>query len=117
MESWQSMQQDQRRLLARGRASGEFMQVILGHITWCCLLRREALSVLHAVYAFERAHSTVFEPHRPPSSSWQALRRMAFWKTMLKNFTLWVHECAVSDEEHLRIPEGRRQAAMGRCHY
>ena len=38
-------------------------------------------------YAFERAHVTFLEPHRPSSATFQALKRMAFWPTMFKDFT------------------------------
>eukprot|EP00973_Karenia_brevis_P022516 3099696-Karenia_brevis.AAC.1 len=29
-------------------------------------------------YAFERAHMTFLEAHRPPGAAWQALKRMFF---------------------------------------
>ena len=35
-------------------ASGKDIQVVVGHITWAMLLRREALAILNAVYAFAR---------------------------------------------------------------
>ena len=46
-------------------------------------------------FAFECAHSTFLEPHRSSGSTWQALKRMAFWSTMHKDFTQWMHSCAV----------------------
>eukprot|EP00959_Pyramimonas_sp_CCMP1952_P007620 158985-Pyramimonas_sp.AAC.1 len=42
-------------LLARSRVSGHFLRVIVGHITWSSLDRRERLSLLHATYAFIEA--------------------------------------------------------------
>jgi hypothetical protein len=46
-------------------------------------------------YAFERAHLTFLEPHRPMGATWQALNRMAFWQTMYKDFNIWMNDCAV----------------------
>ena len=39
-------------VLQRGRASGDLVRILIGHITFVCLLRRESLSFLHALYAF-----------------------------------------------------------------
>ena len=39
-------------VLRRGRASGDVIRIITGHITFACLIRRESLAFLHAVYAF-----------------------------------------------------------------
>ena len=44
-------------LLDKGVASGHDVQIIVGHITWAMLLRREALAILSAVYAFARLGS------------------------------------------------------------
>ena len=41
-------------ILDRGVASGHDIQVLVGHITWAMLLRREALAILSSVYAFAR---------------------------------------------------------------
>ena len=46
-------------------------------------------------YAFETAHMTFLEPHRSSGSTWQALKRMAFWQSMHKDFTVWINDCAV----------------------
>ena len=42
-------------------------------------------------FAFLRAHETFFEPHRNPDSTWQALKRMASWGTMHKDFNIWIN--------------------------
>ncbi|CAK0866856.1 unnamed protein product [Prorocentrum cordatum] len=56
-------------ILKRGRCSGALMRVLVGHITWTTLMRREGLSILQSVYAFvEFAGST-------PSTLWQSVRR------------------------------------------
>ena len=39
-------------VLRRGRASGDVIRILVGHITFACLLRREALSFIHSLYAF-----------------------------------------------------------------
>ena len=41
------------------------------------------------------AHMTFVEPHRPSGASWQALKRMAFWPSMRKDFEIWLNACAV----------------------
>ena len=46
-------------------------------------------------FAFECAHATFLEPHRSSGSTWQALKRMAFWMTMHRDFTMWINDCAV----------------------
>eukprot|EP00435_Cladocopium_sp_Y103_P024584 s857_g6.t1 len=43
-------------LLARNFASGELLQLILGHITWTVMCRREGLSILKSCYAFVHEH-------------------------------------------------------------
>ena len=49
-------------------------------------------------YAFERAHLTPLEPHRPHGPTWQALKRMAFWPSMNKDFNEWLNDCAVCQQ-------------------
>eukprot|EP00959_Pyramimonas_sp_CCMP1952_P195104 4079823-Pyramimonas_sp.AAC.1 len=39
-------------LISRRCCSGAMLQVLVGHITWACLLKREALVALDACYAF-----------------------------------------------------------------
>ena len=43
---------DTRALLARGRATADDMQRIVGRWTWACLIRRPSLSVFSSVYRF-----------------------------------------------------------------
>ena len=47
------------------------------------------------LYAFERAHLPFLEPHRPSGNTWQVLKRIAFWPTMMRDFTIWMNNCAV----------------------
>ena len=56
-------------VLSRTHASGELIRILIGHITWICLLRRESLSFLHASYAFSQKnlHTT--------SKIWTSVRR------------------------------------------
>lgn len=42
-------------LLDRGVATGHELQIIIGHITWAMLARRESLAILDACYAFARS--------------------------------------------------------------
>ena len=46
-------------------------------------------------YAFERAHATFLEPHRPSGATFQALKRMAVWPSIHKDVTIWINACAV----------------------
>ena len=46
-------------------------------------------------YAFERAHMTFLEPHRPAGATYQALKRIAFWPSIYKDFSVWLNSCAV----------------------
>eukprot|EP00959_Pyramimonas_sp_CCMP1952_P462400 9483177-Pyramimonas_sp.AAC.1 len=39
-------------LLARGRCSGQALEKVIGHCTFCGLAARESLSIFHAVYKF-----------------------------------------------------------------
>ena len=39
-------------LLRRGRCSGQTMEKIMGHCTFCALMNRRSLACFHAVYAF-----------------------------------------------------------------
>jgi hypothetical protein len=49
-------------LLCRNFASGELLQLVIGHITWAVMARREALSILSACYSF--VHQCGNTPHR-----------------------------------------------------
>ena len=55
-------------LCKRQRASGTLMRVIIGHICWVCLLRRESLCLLDACYKFATAAGN---------------RVIPFWKSVL----------------------------------
>eukprot|EP00435_Cladocopium_sp_Y103_P050327 s239_g15.t1 len=51
-----------RELIQRNFASGELLELILGHITWALMCRREGLSILKSCYAF--AHENKSRPCR-----------------------------------------------------
>merc|ERR1739836_333508 len=53
----------------------------------------EGTTVTWRRYAFERAHATVLEPHRPSDASEAVLRRIAYWKGMSRDFTVWINGC------------------------
>ena len=42
-------------------------------------------------WAFERAHETFLEPHRPSGATWQVLKRLGFWPEMHKDFNIWMN--------------------------
>ena len=64
-------------LLRRGSATGKEMQVVIGHVSFCFLLRRELLSTLGAVYAFGRRAEGV------KMVLWPAVRRELRWAVAL----------------------------------
>ena len=59
------------------------------------LLREPVQDMTWRRYAFEQAHMTFLEPHRPAGASWQALKRMAFWLHMRRDFDYWISNCSV----------------------
>ena len=52
-------------LVRRRAVTGQQLEVILGHATFCGLLRRETLSVFHACYSFVRSHYEIACPLWP----------------------------------------------------
>ena len=55
-------------LLARNFASGEILQLIVGHLTWAVMTRREGLSILKSCYAF------IHENQSKPKRLWPTVR-------------------------------------------
>lgn len=55
-------------LLVRNFASGSLLEVILGHLTWAIMCRREGLSILKSCYAF------VHENKENPCRLWPTVR-------------------------------------------
>eukprot|EP00969_Alexandrium_andersonii_P271593 12003708-Alexandrium_andersonii.AAC.1 len=53
------------------------MEVLLGHITWTLLLRREGLALLQSVYAFVGCRGLECRP------LWPAVRRELEWVSAL----------------------------------
>ena len=49
-------------------------------------------------WTFETAHCTFLETHRPAAATWQTLKRIAFWQTMFKDYTIWINLCAVCQQ-------------------
>ncbi|CAE7232165.1 unnamed protein product, partial [Symbiodinium sp. CCMP2592] len=63
-----------RELLRRGRARGEVVERLLGHLTFLSLCRREALSVFGEIYKFVKVHRRCPEEVVIPKSILQELR-------------------------------------------
>ena len=63
-----------RELLRRGRASGQQLERLLGHMTFVSLCRREALSVLGECYTFCKRHYKAVVP---------------LWKSVRKELAIW----------------------------
>ena len=64
-------------VLQKGRVSGDDLRCLIGHFTWCALLRREALSLVSSVYAFMSAAG----PHT--WTLWASVRRELRWMAAL----------------------------------
>ena len=63
-----------REILRRGRASGQQLERLVGHMTFISLCRRESLSVLGDVYTFIKRHYSTVVP------LWKSVRReLAIW--------------------------------------
>ena len=62
------------------------------------LFSRSGQDVTWRRNAFETAHLSFLEPHRPQGATWQCLKRMAFWRNMKQDFEIWMHECAVCQQ-------------------
>ncbi|OLQ10494.1 hypothetical protein AK812_SmicGene5815 [Symbiodinium microadriaticum] len=58
-----------REILKRGRASGQQLERLVGHMTFVSLCRREALSALGDIYTFIRRHYSTVVP------LWKSVRR------------------------------------------
>lgn len=56
-------------VLSKGSVSGAILEVLMGHLTWACLVWREMLSMFDAIYDFMRAH------HDTPTPLWESVRR------------------------------------------
>ena len=69
-----------KQVLINGWASGEELQVLIGHYTWSCLLRRPLLSILQSVYKFISKAG----PHR--MRLWTSVRRELFHASSLLCF-------------------------------
>eukprot|EP00973_Karenia_brevis_P095719 12428786-Karenia_brevis.AAC.1 len=53
--------------------SGSSLEAIVGHFTWSCLVRREALSILDATYKFISQHRSA------PAPIWSSVRTELRW--------------------------------------
>ena len=54
--------------LSRRRLAGRSWEVLVGHITFCLLLRRPALSALYTIHRFIRSH------YYEPTTLWESAR-------------------------------------------
>ena len=84
-------------VLRRGSISGKAMQILVGHITWAMLVRRESLSILSATYAYASQMGSV------NGVLWPSVRRELGWVSALlpMMFTdlsrVWSPKVAFSD--------------------
>eukprot|EP00959_Pyramimonas_sp_CCMP1952_P191535 4004940-Pyramimonas_sp.AAC.1 len=55
-------------MLRRRRASGHPVRVVVGHLPWASMARREALGILNATYAFMAAAGAEAQSRGPRSA-------------------------------------------------
>ena len=68
-ERYHKVRQSIRGLLQKPQVTGQMVEVVLGHATFCALNNRMLMSIFHSCYKFIRAH--YFEP----VAMWDAVRR------------------------------------------
>ena len=44
-------------------------------------------------WAYELVHTTMLHAHRPPGETYQLLRRLGYWKSLVKDLHQWLFEC------------------------
>jgi hypothetical protein len=55
-------------ILRRGTASPAMLEILIGHVTWILMVRRESLAIINDCYRFIRAS------HGPPVRLWKSVR-------------------------------------------
>ena len=61
-ERFHKVRQAIRGMIHRRRVTGQMLEVVVGHATFCSLNNRLALAVFHTCYKFIRTHTHYFEP-------------------------------------------------------
>lgn len=84
-------------LVSRNFASGEVLQLVLGHITWAVMARREGLSILRSCYAF--ANENLHTPKKLwPSVKWELQTIAAILPLFRAHVNVgWSEDVAASD--------------------
>ena len=79
-------------LLSQQFCSGRALQVVVGHITWAMMCRREGLSILHSTYSFIH--------HNPQSVArlWPSVRKELAWVASLLPLFRMKLNCGWSDD-------------------
>ena len=72
-------------VLQRKKVSGRLIEILLGHVTFCCLCNRQLLSIFSAIYKFIRRNYFV------PVKLWESVRRelWAFRSLMIYLHSDW----------------------------
>ena len=108
-------------VLARGFISGRALEVLVGHITWSALVKREGLAILDNVYTHIQAH---YDTHGPLSSAvhtelFQIMSVLPLLR--LHTCAAWHDRLTMSDASPFGIGVVDRQVeaeaigAIGRC--
>ena len=72
-------------VLQRKKVSGRLIEIVLGHVTFCCLCNRQLLSIFSAIYKFSRRN------YFAPTKLWDSVRRelWAFRSLMIYLHSDW----------------------------
>ena len=72
-------------VLQRKKVSGRLIEIVLGHVTFCCLCNRQLLSIFSAIYKFIRRN------YFAPTKLWDSVRRelWAFRSLMIYLHSDW----------------------------
>lgn len=85
-----------REIVRRGRASGQQLERLVGHMTFISLGRREILSVFAEIYTFIRKHYAVETP---------------LWKSVRRELQIWDGLCPLV-VQNLRTPWSEKTLAV-----
>ena len=68
-------------------------------------------------WAFELSHLTFVNPHRTAGETFQILRRLGYWKSMVKDLERWLYACrAMSEGAFQASARSDEKPYWGRCY-
>ena len=64
-------------------------------------------------WAYELSHETFMNPHRSAGETFQLLRRLAYWKTMVKDMHHWLYDCVPCQKVRSKPVQGPMRSITG----